>query len=494
MKRLIFFIFIISIVYNFTAMNHGLVNPDEPRYASTSKNMVVSGNYLIPYFNGELRVNKPPMTYWVTAISYKLFGFSDYSSRLPQILSAILIVILSITLSWGMTNNIERIYFAVVLSSSPLFFYLSRYANTDMIMTLFFTLSLLLFYRFYKEGKNIYLLLFFLFFTLASMTKGPVVLLILLIIFIFLIIKGKLSIVLNLKFALISIISTLLPAIYLLIIHFIKGDGAFDILSLITQETTGRFIKGYRHAEPFYFYIKFLPILFFPWIFLLIFKINKLNIVADDFGKFNIIWFLVIIIFFSISNSKLLSYILPLSIPFGYICAKVFTTYTFNIRDRYLLIPTALIILSLFCYIFFARYSFVQFQSLAIYTAILIVAAALFFTANDFILKLGIVNIAIFLSIFTVSADFINQNKSDKFLSKCHNIEDNKSVYTFRNDMPGVAYYLSNYKVADNIDGLEKKSDYYLILFKKDFDNIKSKLSNYKILSETKKKIFIEVY
>ena len=97
MKNLILTVFIIILAFNLSSTFYGLIDPDEPRYAATAKNMVVSNDYIVPYFYGKLRINKPPLTYWLTAISYKLFKPNEYFSRLPHIICSILIILFGVT-------------------------------------------------------------------------------------------------------------------------------------------------------------------------------------------------------------------------------------------------------------------------------------------------------------------------------------------------------------------------------------------------------------
>src|SRR6516162_5202951 len=67
---------------------------DEGRNATASGIMLESGNYIIPYFNGELRVDKPARLYWLQIGAYKLFGVSEFSARLPSALAALLTILL----------------------------------------------------------------------------------------------------------------------------------------------------------------------------------------------------------------------------------------------------------------------------------------------------------------------------------------------------------------------------------------------------------------
>ena len=62
---------------------------NEAYYAETPREMLAAGDYLAPRFNFVPRDQKPPFTYWVIVASYKLFGISEFSVRLPGALAAI---------------------------------------------------------------------------------------------------------------------------------------------------------------------------------------------------------------------------------------------------------------------------------------------------------------------------------------------------------------------------------------------------------------------
>ena len=122
-----------------------LIDPDEPRYASTARDMVLNGNWIVPHFNGVPRINKPPLFYWTIAISYKLFGINEFSARLPSALAAIGTVL--ITYLWGkrLEDRKNGFWAGMVLMASPLFFLISRLCITDMMLTFFVCSSLYLF-------------------------------------------------------------------------------------------------------------------------------------------------------------------------------------------------------------------------------------------------------------------------------------------------------------------------------------------------------------
>ncbi len=67
----------------------GLWEPDEARYAEIAREMLQSGNLLVPHLNYVAYVEKPPLLYWLTTLSFWIFGVSEFAARLPVALSAI---------------------------------------------------------------------------------------------------------------------------------------------------------------------------------------------------------------------------------------------------------------------------------------------------------------------------------------------------------------------------------------------------------------------
>ena len=99
------------------------------------RDMILNGNWIVPHFNGVPRINKPPLFYWVVAISYKIFGINEFSARLPSALAAIGTVL--ITYLWGkrLEDRKNGFWAGMVLMASPLFFLISRFCITDMLLT-----------------------------------------------------------------------------------------------------------------------------------------------------------------------------------------------------------------------------------------------------------------------------------------------------------------------------------------------------------------------
>lgn len=298
-----------------------LIDPDEPRYASTAREMALNGDWIVPHFNGEPRINKPPVFYWAIAICYKLFGIHGLGARLPSALAAIGTVM--IVYFWGkrIEGRKSGFWAGVTLMISPLFFFVARFCITDMLLTFFFSSALYLFFVEYREArkKNSRRLLLYFLLSMVFLVKGPVgVLLFIIITSCFLLWARDLRYAKRLWY---------LPGFLLFAgvicawgVPFWASLGTKQVLSMFTRETSGRFVSGYAHPEPFYYYVPAFMMGFFPWsafVFVPIVSLFKKSAGMPPEKKketcFLVSWMVISLVFFSLSKSKLMTYILPLS-------------------------------------------------------------------------------------------------------------------------------------------------------------------------------------
>src|SRR5438309_882332 len=95
-----------------------LIDRDEPRFAEASREMIERGDYIVPRFNNQLRLDKPPLAYWAQVASYKVFGENDFAARFPSAVAAALVA-LSI-LAWGkrMAGNEVGWWAAIIFTLS----------------------------------------------------------------------------------------------------------------------------------------------------------------------------------------------------------------------------------------------------------------------------------------------------------------------------------------------------------------------------------------
>jgi 4-amino-4-deoxy-L-arabinose transferase-like glycosyltransferase len=122
-----------------------LFNPDEGRYAEIPREMLATGDWVVPHLNGLVYVEKPPLQYWATAAALALFGLSEFGARIYTALCAFAtlgVVWLAAQRLWGAAAAWRA---AAVLASMLLFVILGQLLTLDMSLTFYLTLSLVAF-------------------------------------------------------------------------------------------------------------------------------------------------------------------------------------------------------------------------------------------------------------------------------------------------------------------------------------------------------------
>ena len=319
-KETLFVIILISIcllLYFFRLGTMPMGDSDEAMHASTSKDMVLSGDWVTPRYNGENFYDKTPLYNWLAAISFLLFGFSEFAARLPAALLGLGCVMITYWLARCMFGSVVAFLSALVLATSAEYIVLSRAVVHDISLAFFVTLALTLFFVGYKNEKHRKPAFLFGYAALgfAVLAKGPVgAVLPMMIIGLFLICNRQLRFLREMQIGWGLLIFLAIAAPWYILISLRNPDyiGYFflkqNIGSFLSQES--------RHPRPFYYYIPILMGGLFPWsLFLPLALYRAIRAKAALHGDgviFALIWFGVIFIFFSIASSKLGTYILPL--------------------------------------------------------------------------------------------------------------------------------------------------------------------------------------
>ena len=125
-----------------------LLEPDEARYAEIPREMLATGNWLVPKLNGVDYFEKPPLTYWADAVSISALGRSPFAVRLPERLAVLgCAVLLLIGLRRPFGERVAALA-ALVFLSSPLVFAVGRIALTDGVLAFAMTITMLALHRF----------------------------------------------------------------------------------------------------------------------------------------------------------------------------------------------------------------------------------------------------------------------------------------------------------------------------------------------------------
>ncbi len=299
---------------------------DEPKYLEAAWEMVKSGDYITPYYNYQLRFDKPILIYWLIALGYKLFGVNEFSGRLFPSLCGVLTVLL---LYWWIKRlKGEKFAFvsSLILLTSLDFIVMSSVAMPDVALTLFISATLISFFTGYKEGKRNYYNLAFLFAGLATLTKGPVGL----------VLPGLIAVIFLIFQR--SLIKTLkeIPwatgiGLYLLVVFpwygavFLKHGKEF-FMDFIVFHNIHRFTgKIPGHPTQWWYYLVNYFWLYFPWSLIFPFAVIRLlkdkEVITEEILTFSTVWFFTVFAFFQIAHTKLAHYLLPSFPAFSVITA-----------------------------------------------------------------------------------------------------------------------------------------------------------------------------
>ena len=321
----------------FNLWGRSLENHDYLRYAEVAKEMIQSGDWVVPRFNGEIFLHKPPLLSWLIALPSNIFGsVTPFFARLPSALFAWvggLIVYLWGRKMWG--GERYGLVSSGVLISSYLYFWQGRIARTDMVFSVLILLSLYFFYLgyFYNEcyppppspspvnGEGViggfsvkgrgrkrgYLLtgLSFIFMGMAGMTKGPVGLLLpFSVMALFLLAQRQLRLLIQKDFLLGYFMMALILGSWL--VPFLSCVG-WDNALKVWQET--KILT--RHA-PFYLYGYRIWIDFAPWsLFLPSLILYYWEKRGNRDEKFLILWFFCLLFLITLFPHRASKYLLP---------------------------------------------------------------------------------------------------------------------------------------------------------------------------------------
>lgn len=332
--------------------SNGLVDETEPLFAEAARQMVRTGDWITPFFNGETRFDKPPLIYWLQAINYRLIGVNPWAVRLPSALSALGLVgfCFYTLLHFGDLPNPSYTpsrFRAPGLSRRPQDWFWScawlgaamtalnletifwaRLGTTDMLLNTCMGIALLAFFWGYGQPERPvqqrrWFWAGYGFLGLAVLAKGPIgVLLPGLIIGSFSLYLGNFRQVfreLRLLRGMVILLVITLPWYFLVTL----ANGRNFINSFFGYHNLERFAEVVnQHSGPWYFYLVVILAGFAPWSVYLPAAIARLHLLRRHFwrqqprtaqlGLLAGFWFLVILVFFSIATTKYFSYVLPL--------------------------------------------------------------------------------------------------------------------------------------------------------------------------------------
>jgi 4-amino-4-deoxy-L-arabinose transferase-like glycosyltransferase len=153
-----------------------LWDEDESIYAEISRQMLLRGDWVGTYFNYQPRFDKPPLNFWITNSCYSLFGMNEFTSRLGSALFGLALILLIFHIGKRLYNRRAGILAALILGTGFLFFIETQLAIIDTALTFWMMLAGWWIFRGIFKDEPYYLLWMGLPLGLGALTKGPVIL------------------------------------------------------------------------------------------------------------------------------------------------------------------------------------------------------------------------------------------------------------------------------------------------------------------------------
>lgn len=296
-------------------------NPDEGRYAEIAVEMVKTGDWVEPQLYGVGYLRKPILFYWLVAASFKIFGFSEWAARFVPVGFGVLGVLITFFFTRRVFDQKTAFIASLVLATNVLYLQIGRYLLIDMVFSFFLVAALYLFYLATHEAKHKtrFYELFYLCIGLAFLTKGlAAVAIVGFVCFVYLTLTGQWTRTLREMYlgrGIVIFLAIVLP--WFVQISLRRPD--FLNFFFIHEHFQRYLSSHFEHQEAWYYYLWLTPVMLIPWIFFpepLVRSLASLNENRWRNPRFFLLFCaLAVVLFYSLSTSKLMTYILP-ALPF----------------------------------------------------------------------------------------------------------------------------------------------------------------------------------
>jgi 4-amino-4-deoxy-L-arabinose transferase-like glycosyltransferase len=250
-----------------------IIDANEAFYTETPREMIDAGDYINPTFNYEPRLNKPPLSYWAVAASYRSFGVSLTAARLPVAFGAIVILATVFVLGRVAYSTRAGLLAALTLAAAPRFLLFSRRIIIDIYTAMFLGLTLLFFVlaETQPQRRRRWLLAMYVATGLGVMTKGPVAIVLPALVFTVYLIASRRVMTLTrmmLPAGLVIVSAIVVP--YYAMLYWQHGWDA--ISTFLMRENLARYAEGVGVGQvrgPLFYLPVLFADLYFPWSLLL---------------------------------------------------------------------------------------------------------------------------------------------------------------------------------------------------------------------------------
>ncbi|AMQ57460.1 lipid-A-disaccharide synthase N-terminal domain-containing protein [Algoriphagus sanaruensis] len=308
--RLPILLSVMALVLYFNLGAWSVTESSEARYAEIGKEMLETGDWMHPRLMGIHHYHKPPVTYWITAMAYQWLGVSPFAARFFLQLAALLQVFLVYRIALLLIGDERKAFLSSMLyASMPILLIGTRALTTDVYLTTFVLSGLYFSLLYRKTSQGWAQVLSFLAYGFGFLTKGPVVWIVPVVVDLVDRIRNKRRFSFTWSWG-VGLI--LMLGIGLSWFVFLWKEDAQFLDYFVFRHTIERFATDtFSRSQPFWYYWAILLVAAFPWFILLVKEWkNAWKLPASPLA-IAWVWVLIPVLFFSLSSSKLILYILP---------------------------------------------------------------------------------------------------------------------------------------------------------------------------------------
>jgi len=308
-----------------------LSTPDEVRYGEIGREMILSGDWVSPHFNGVRYFEKPVLGHWLNAASLAALGESPFAVRLPVALATGLCALIVFAFARRFLGSSTALLATAIFLTTLIVAGCGSVAVLDAFLALFVAAAVAAYYVAINEprpGRRLaYLALCGVACGGAFLTKGFIAWAIpSVVVAPYLIARREWRTLATSPWVPLAV-AILVSLPWALLIHFREPDfWRYFVVVEHLQRFAG---DNAQHTRPPWFYVAFLPLTGFPWIWLL--PAGLLGIRSDGRDKqflwYVALWALMPLLFFSVAKGKLLTYVLPCFAPLSILLAAGLERY-----------------------------------------------------------------------------------------------------------------------------------------------------------------------
>jgi 4-amino-4-deoxy-L-arabinose transferase-like glycosyltransferase len=343
-------LFIVFGVLFFQFLGHlPLIDPDEGRYVEIPREMLERGDFITPTLNYVKYFEKPPLHYWLNALSLSIFGENEFAARFAGTMCGLFTVLLTYWLGRKLFNRRTGVFAATLLGTAVGFLVQARINFTDMTLTFCLTAAFAFFMLAVREegkskGRNYYL--FYLFMALAVLAKGLIgIVLPGAVIFLYLAVTKRWRLLKEMRLATGGLLFLLVCAPWFILVSIKNPE--FPHFFFIHEHFQRFLTKVHHRYQPAWFFIPVLLGTMLPWSLFIPAALRKGWQERKSSGDmlFLLLWAGVIFAFFSKSDSKLIPYILPVFPPLALLMGKWFVEVKGGLPVRRCALATGMLLL-----------------------------------------------------------------------------------------------------------------------------------------------------